>query len=109
MKKTSLIVCILFLSMATRAQNSTFGTITFDKQAEQGIIAEYNSNEDAVRAVLLQEISKAGVKGKSVKGFTAYKGVQINEIYNDVIDLYVKTERKSKKEKDKTIVSMLIS
>jgi len=109
MKRISIICSFLFLATAISAQSITTGSITYNKAQEQGIIAEYNFTEDLVKSALVNEIEKAGVKGRSAKGFTLFKAVQITQISPDIIDLYIKTERKSKKEKDKAIVYMLIS
>ena len=52
---------------------------------------------------------KLGYKGKDTKGYLTYKGVRLPQLGPDTYDLYFKTDKKSRKEKDATIVTLMIS
>lgn len=108
--KRFLIACgLLFTIQYMTAQNIYTGNIEYNKIQQQGTMAEYNYPESMVNNVLMDEIEKVAGKSKSIKGYQLFKGVHVNAISPDIIDLYVKTERKSKKEKEKTIVYVLVS
>lgn len=109
MKQFFIGALLLVTAAYSNAQNIYSGNVEFDKTTQQGTIAEYNYTEDLVSNVLISEIEKSAGKSKSVKGFQLFKGVHINEISPDAIDLYVKIDRKSKKEKDKSVVYVLVS
>jgi hypothetical protein len=58
---------------------------------------------------IIENIEKRGYRGKDNKGYTVFKGVMIPEIGPVAYDLYFKTDRKSRKEKDITILTMMVS
>lgn len=50
-----------------------------------------------------------GYKGKESKGFMVYKGVKLADIGNDSYDLYFMADRLSRKNKDNSTLTLLIS
>jgi len=54
-------------------------------------------------------MEQKGYKGKENKGYMVFKGVTLAELGSGTYDLYFKADRKSRKEKDITILTMLVS
>ena len=50
-----------------------------------------------------------GYKGKDVKGFTVYKGVRLADLGSDSYDLYFSADRKSRKEKEYSTLTLMIA
>lgn len=65
--------------------------------------------EKTVMKSLVEKMEKKGYKGKENKGYMVFKGVTMSELGSGTYDLYFKAERKSRKEKDVTILTMLAS
>lgn len=66
--------------------------------------------EDGIAAdAINNKFKNLGYNGKSDDDYKVYRGVKLSELGPDAYDIYVKTDRKSKKEKDKCVVCMLIS
>ena len=58
---------------------------------------------------IVDMMEKKGYKAKDTKGYYTFKGVMLPELGNSFYDLYFKTDRKSRKEKDNTILTLLVS
>lgn len=109
MKKITLLVAFSLSILFANAQANEVKT-KYNKIDCNGVSAEYVVDITIVEKTIEDEMKAKGFgKGKSSKGFTLYQGVNFNDISPDKIDLYVKTERKSKKEKEKSIITILIS
>ncbi len=65
--------------------------------------------EKTIRDAFDNKMELMGYKGKDSKGFTVYKGVKMPELGNDSYDLYFMADKKSKKEKESSTVTLLIS
>lgn len=81
----------------------------YQKAPQPAVTVEIPFPEKTVSKAIEDKLGKLGYKGKDSKGFTIYKGVRMQEIGPDSYDLYFKTDRKDKKEKDVTIVTLLIA
>ncbi len=109
MKKIVLLwIAVVFFTAVAMAQPRL---VTAEYQKTQQPAIEYNVpfTEKTVTKSLNDYFEKLGYKGKDTKGYQTYKGVRLPELGPDIYDLYFKTDRKSKKEKDATTVTMLIS
>ena len=109
MKKTIIVCSLLIAAKWMTAQNIYVSNVDYNKQQQQGTIAEYDFTKDMVSNVLEDEMERTIGKAKKEKGFLVYRGVHVNEISPDAIDLYVKVDRKSKKEKNKALAYVLVS
>jgi NADH dehydrogenase/NADH:ubiquinone oxidoreductase subunit G len=83
-------------------------TADYNKTMQPAVETEIPFSEKTVMKSLVEKMEKKGYKGKDVKGYTVFRGVNMAEIGPDTYDLYFKTDRK-KKEKDVTILTMLVS
>lgn len=88
---------------------SMVGTVEFQRNQLPAAVLELPYEPDVVSAALNESLSKKGkLKGTDLKGFTNYRNTQLSQ--NDSVnsDLYFKVERKSRKEKSTTIISLLL-
>jgi len=119
MKRTlSLLAGICFLTGTAFAQ-SVPTTITLNKQPQPGLQLEIPDNTDMAEGTLLAKLKETGYKpettgsmfwkSKKQDGFYVFQGVQLPDLNNQKLDLYFKIERKSKQEKNQSMMSMLVS
>lgn len=108
MKKIFLSAVILFTAMAAFAQART-ATADYNKTMQPAVEIEIPFEEKTVMKSLVEKMEKKGYKGKENKGYMVFKGVTMSELGSGTYDLYFKAERKSRKEKDVTILTMLAS
>lgn len=108
--KKIIIICLLFLSTHTiiNAQSST-GSVDYNKVSQTAVINEMPFAPEITEDAIVGKMKSLGYSSKSSKGFMMFKGVKLAELGPDTYDLYYKVEKKSKKEKDKSIVSLLLS
>lgn len=106
MRNFTLLLSVLFLSASALAQ-STEGTASYNKKTYPATISELPYPPDVVETAVKQEMKKRGYSGKNNKGYTEYKGVRLKELGSESVDLYMKTERKGRKDKDATILTIL--
>lgn len=102
------LIAILFFNITVSSQARYVFTDFKDAQ-KPAIQNEYSFSDKIVSNAIDDKMTKMGYKGKETKGYTVYKGVVIPELGNQPYDLYFKVDRKSRKEKDNAVVSMLIS
>ncbi len=108
MKKQLLFLVAVFLvAVSVKAQN--FGELEVQKKKIPALITEVpyaaSVTEDAIR----QKFSQMGYSAKESKGVYTYKGVRIPDISDETLDIMIKVERKSRKEKDESNVYFIVS
>ena len=108
MKKTIIVLAISIFQLYCQGQ-SKLTTTDFQKSMVPGIQNEIPFPEKTIYLAIEDKLQKAGYKGKESKGYTQYKAVRIKEFGSETYDLYFRAERKSKKEKDVCVVTLLIS
>lgn len=84
-------------------------TAEYNKTIQPAVQHEIPFPEKIVNNTIDDKLGKLGFKGKEYKGYMVYKAVRMTEMGTGSYDLYFKTERKSKRDKDITIVTMLVS
>jgi hypothetical protein len=84
-------------------------TAEYQKTQQPAIEYDVPFPEKTVSKSIDEYFQKLGYKGKDTKGYLIFKGVRLPELGADTYDLYFKTDRKNKKEKDATTVTMLMS
>ena len=105
------IITLLFFTVFYSAafSQSTIGRATYQKTDADAVINEFPFSEKTVSASLEATMQKMGYKGKSSKGYIVYDAVNIPELGSETYKLYFLVDRKSRREKESSIVSMLIS
>lgn len=108
MKKIMLFVFIVSLSILSYGQ-AYEGGVEYQKKMQPAAIIELPYAPSVVNAAMSDYLSKKGKSRKDdVKGFSAFRNTE--PVPGDSVnaDLYFKTERKSRKEKEVTMVSLLV-
>ena len=108
MKKILLSAVIFFMATTAFAQART-ATAEYNKTMQPAIEIEIPFEEKTVMKSLIEKMEKKGYKGKESKDYMVFKGVTMSELGAGSYDLYFKTGRKSRKEKDISILTMLLS
>ncbi|MDB5203351.1 MAG: hypothetical protein JWQ27_2760 [Ferruginibacter sp.] len=73
------------------------------------LVNEIGFSEKLITDALTDTLEKLGYKGKSQKGYTVYQGVKLSSLGKESYDLYFSVERKSRKEKETSVVNMIVS
>jgi len=114
MRKLILFTIFLFVSFLLKAQAHE-GTVEYNKGKQACIVIEYNYPPEAVENAMRAKLLKLGYAGREEKGmfnkdkgFRVYKETTIGEISADKYDFVINIERKSHKEVDETVVSLII-
>jgi hypothetical protein len=102
------LIAVAFFNTALFAQ-ARYAFISFKEGQRPAIINEFSYPENTVSKAIRDKMEKAGFKGKDSKGYTMYKNVSLPELGAAMYDVYFKVDRKSKKEKDMSEVTMLVS
>ncbi|HMG83606.1 MAG TPA: hypothetical protein VK559_11270 [Ferruginibacter sp.] len=105
---------LAFLTIALLAYTHSFSqaivTITdYQKLQEPAIQYEIPYTEDIVTQALEDTLEKQGYKGTSKSGFMLYRDVHLAAIGPDTYNVYFRIDRKSKNEKDASIITMMMS
>jgi hypothetical protein len=108
MKTGSLLFLSALLYCSAFAQTHT-ATVDYQKVSREALVNEVNYSDNTVSGAIEENMRKNGVKGKSSKGFIVYKGIAIPELGSGSYDLYFSVDRKSKKEKEISSITMMIS
>lgn len=100
--------CLIGLNFSIQAQ-SILATAEYNKTMQPGLTLDLPYNEQVVQSAIEDRLLKLGYKGKSNKGYLVFKAVRIAELGPDAFDLYFDASRKSRKEKDQSRITLLIS
>lgn len=85
------------------------GTVEYQKDHKPAAVIELPYPPSIVNAAMNDYLSKKGrSKGTDMKGFTTYRNTQPVQADSSNADLYFKIERKSRKQKEITVVSLLL-
>lgn len=108
MKKTILFFSILLISLLSYGQAQE-GTVEYQKKLQPAAVIELPYPPSVVDAAMNDYLSKKGrSRSNDIKGFSTFRNTQ--PVLADTVnaDLYFKTERKSREEKEVTLVSLLV-
>ena len=114
MRKLIFVTIFLSVSFLLKAQAHE-GSIEYNKGKQACIVMEYNYPPEAVENAMRAKLLKLGYGGKEEKGmfnkdkgFRVYKETTVGEISPNKYDYAINIERKSHKDADETIVSLVI-
>ncbi len=102
-------IIISFAFVAVAAAQSRTETVAYQKINRQAVVNEIPFPEKTVRDAIENKMEQMGYKGKDVKGFTVYKGVRLSDLGSDSYDLYFSADRKSRKEKEYSTLTLMIA
>jgi hypothetical protein len=103
---TSLLAVIFAMTVSAQSYE---GSVEYLKKDQKAMIIEFPYSPSVVEDAIVEKMEKMGYKKKESKGFLVYKGVVINAISSEPADYMIKVERKSRKEKDESVVYLLMN
>jgi len=103
----SLIVSLLITGFVF-AQTPIKTTAEYNGQNYPCYITEYNLPPDETENVIKNKLRAEGYNPDKSKGYLVYRNVKLKDLNPDEAqDVFFKIERKSRREKDKTLVTMI--
>ena len=106
--KQLLLLPVLLLGVLSLAAQVP-GELEMNKKKVPSIVTQVPVAPSITEEAIRDKLSQKGYIGKESKGVILYKGVRIPEISNELVDLYLKVERKSRKDKDESLVYVTVS
>ncbi|MFY7964319.1 MAG: hypothetical protein ACOVO1_05435 [Chitinophagaceae bacterium] len=101
-------ILLLLLAASLGFSQSRFTVTQLNKKDVPGVVGEIPFVESTVREAIDKNFEKLGYKGKKFKDFVVYSGVVLKELDNQPHDIYVLVDRKSRQEKEVSLVTFLI-
>jgi hypothetical protein len=83
------------------------GTVEFQKTKQPATIIEFPFPPDVTEGAIKNHFSGMGIKVKEYKGFMLAKGIKLSASDAEFKDVYYKVERKSRKERDISLVYVI--
>lgn len=106
--KKILIICFLALPFFVLAQ-SRQTEVEYQKQLRPAIVNDIPFPQSTIEDAIKDHFTKMGYKATSSKGFLIFKGVGMKDWGAGTFDLYFMADKKSRKEKDLSTVTMMLS
>ncbi|MEO9023163.1 MAG: hypothetical protein ABI237_01665 [Ginsengibacter sp.] len=108
MKYLSTLIASLLITGFVFAQAPMKTTVEYNGQKYPCYIIEYNLPPDETEDVIKNKLKAEGYNADKSKGFLVYRNVRLKELNADEPqDVLFKIERKSRKEKDKSMVTVI--
>ncbi|MBX2888689.1 MAG: hypothetical protein KF829_08560 [Ferruginibacter sp.] len=108
MKKIILFFAFLFFVSGIYAQSLTT-TAEYNKTVIGAIENNIPYNPKTVETALKEKMSAYNIKPSNQKGYIAYRGVKMDNISPNIIDVYFKINSKSKRDNNASVITMLLS
>jgi hypothetical protein len=105
----NLLVALLLLSTTTLMAQGRMGTVVYDKATMPCYIIDLPFNNTTTEDAIKERFKKLGGNLKERKGFLEYRNVIIPEISPNPVDALIKVDRPSKKEKDASVIYMIVN
>ncbi|MFZ4057100.1 MAG: hypothetical protein ACOYKE_03130 [Ferruginibacter sp.] len=109
MKRISCLVFAVILMQSFSFGQAKLATAEYQKSMQPALEIEVPFPQKTILNAIEDKFIKLGYKGKETKGYLTFKGVVLPELGAEAYDVYFNAERKSKREKDFSIVTMMIS
>ena len=108
MKKFILFIVVCFLVGQVASSQAYEGKVEYQKKDEDALLIEIPYPPSIVEGAIVEKMERMGHKGKESKGFRAFKAISIGEISSDAMDYMIKVERKSRRDKDESVVYLVM-
>ena len=108
MKKIFVFIALCGFYLSATAQ-SELTKVTYLKVERLAVENEIPFPEKTIMKAIDVKMEQMGYKGKDSKGFTIYKSVRLPEIGGGEYDLYFMAERKSRRNRDNSTLTLMIS
>ncbi len=119
MKKIIYILLLLFCTNSVLQAQPFAAQINYDKAMQPGLKLELPYTTEVSEATILKKLEDIGYKPETkgelfwkkntINGFYVFKGVSLPSLDGFRVDLYFDVKRKSRKESNKSVMSLLIS
>ncbi len=107
--KSVLVLVSLFFSCTVAFAQARTVTTEYQKSMQPAIEVDVPFAEKTVTNSIIEKFENRGYKGKESKGYLTFKGVRLSELGKGEYDLYFKVDRKSRQQKDASVITLLIS
>ena len=107
--KKQLLVLVAFFLVAVSVKAQYFGELEVQKKKIPALMTEIPYTASVTEDAIRQKFSQMGYSAKESKAVYTYKTVRIPEIMEEAFDLLLKVERKSRKEKDESVVYFVVT
>lgn len=108
MKKLIIFLTLCMVNVYVSAQSRST-KIDYQKVSRPAIENDVPFPVKTVEQAIEDTFTKMGYKSTSSKGFTVYKGVRLPELGPDSYDIYFMVDKKSRKDKENSTVTMMVS
>ena len=118
MRKLFFSLTFLILAFSGMAQSSAT-SVKYNKTSKPALMLLLPYNEEIAEGAIVQKLKEIGYnpeskgslfwKKNTVDGYYVFKGVALRDLNGQVVDLYFKVDRKSKKEKGQSYIYMMVS
>ncbi len=85
------------------------GLIDYNKKSQPAVLIDYKYPQETVEKILKDKLERLGLKVKSSKGFLLVYNAVISSISSTAMDYAFQVDRKSKREKDIIVISMVMN
>jgi len=103
------LIIMLCAGMRAKAQPSASeGEVEYNKGNKLAAVIVLPYPPETVEEAIKDYMAQKGVKGSESKGFDIYRSLAMKEGNPELNDLHFKIERKSRKEKNVSIVHLLV-
>jgi len=96
------------LNFAVLSQSATEGKIEYQKGEKVAATIELPYSPDIVEGALRENFNKIGVKEEILKGMQVFKGARLTPTDGEVVDLYFKVDKKSRKDDNISVVNLIL-
>jgi len=103
---TVILACLLIYQSNAQSYE---GTVDYQKKEEKAVIIEFPYSASVVEDAIVDKFEKLGFRKKDSKGFIVYKNITLSDISSEPADYMIRVDKKSRKEKDASIVYLMIS
>jgi hypothetical protein len=108
MKQIFTLILSIGFCTAVMAQAHT-ETVKYQKIDRQAVVNDIPFSEKTIREAIENKMGQLGYKGKESKGFVVYQGVKMAELGKEAYDLYFMADKKSRRDKDNSTLTLMIS
>lgn len=115
MRKLILSLIVLITGCNLALAQAYEGMVEYNKKKQDAFLIDYSYSPEAVENAITRKMEQLGYKPKEEKGifnkdkgFKIFKGAFVTEAHADRMDYIIKVEPKSRKNKDESVVSLIM-
>ncbi len=107
MYRISAFILAVLLCSQTYAQQARDGSIAYNRGDKAAAVIDLPYPVEVVEQAFRDYFSAKGVKADKSRGFTLFRGASLGDSISGMADLYIKVERKSRQEKNSSLVYLI--